>query len=333
LRIDRTAGDNQLVGQAVIHKIKGMLIRLGPQHSAVRTVLWTVASWKGWKLAFLDDGIHAVRGDREMILATQDYVDVPSVLDYGELYFDTMEPDRRGGRDLWDYSKPAWHRYRISGLDFYMPAFPEEDLFDAYTHWYKPASGEIVWDVGAHVGFTTYALSKLVGPAGRVYAWEPDRSSYSCLLRNIERHQLGNVTTVPKALGGKTGLVHFEMDGTTTSGIRDYLEYPDAGRNIQTAEALSLEDACTQFGVPNYIKMDIEGGEIAVIESSLQFLRAHPIQWAIDTHHRVRNCYTYPAIENLFASIDYNVHSSAEYGNFWCTWASPFQGGPAEAVF
>ena len=36
-----------------------------------------------------------------------------------------------------------------------------------------------------------------------------------------------------------------------------------------------------------YVKMDIEGAEVAVIQSSQEFLRAHSVNFAIESYHRV----------------------------------------------
>ena len=45
----------------------------------------------------------------------------------------------------------------------------EDDCMDAYTASYRPGEGDVVWDVGAHAGMTTYFLSQMVGATGRVY--------------------------------------------------------------------------------------------------------------------------------------------------------------------
>jgi FkbM family methyltransferase len=52
---------------------------------------------------------------------------------------------------------------------------------------------------------TAYRLAKMVGPTGRVYAFEPDETNFEYLLLNIEMHGLSNVTPVKAALSDKTG--------------------------------------------------------------------------------------------------------------------------------
>ena len=146
----------------------------------------------------------------------------------------------------------------------------------ANTASYTPQPGDIVWDVGAHAGLTSYFLAQLVGPSGGVYAFEPDDTNFEYLLRNIELHQLANVTTVKTALSDKTGTATFCMDGTMSAGLSDSLGYSSAA-DMREVETLSLEDACNKFAsTPNYIKMDIEGAELGVVASSIGFLKATP---------------------------------------------------------
>ena len=72
---------------------------------------------------------------------------------------------------------------------------------DAYTHGYVPQPGDVVWDAGAHAGATAYFLAQMVGPSGKVYAFEPDQNNYNYLLQNIELHKLPSVITSKAANG------------------------------------------------------------------------------------------------------------------------------------
>ena len=116
--------------------------------------------------------------------------------------------------------------------------------------------------------------------------------------------------------------VLFQVDGTMCAGIREYLVYSGEGET-RTLPTLSLADACDKLGqVPRYIKMDIEGAELAVICGAKEFLEKHPIHFAIETYHRVGGEYTYKALERFFPTIGYEVESSATFGQMF-TWARP----------
>ena len=248
----------------LIQQFKNYLVSRGPNHPAVQYALRLAGLRKGWRISFGESSIHLRRKDREIILAKKEFVNVPMMFSLSEYYFSTMLPDRHGPHPIWDYSQPAYHSYRRTNLRFFFPSMPEEDAMEAYTCWYSPKEGDRVWDVGAHAGVTTYFLSLQVGRAGRVFAWEPDDFNFECLLQNIAEHGLKNVVPIKKALDGKSGTIEFQMDGTMGAAIQGYQFYR-AQSQARSVEALSLADAAAEYGAPVYIKMDIEGAEVAVI--------------------------------------------------------------------
>ena len=307
--------------RGAVQRVKNYLVSLGPEHWAVQHALRLAGRRQGWNVVFDDNSIRMRRRDRELILAKKEFVYVPMMFWYSEFFFDTMKPDRLQPHPIWDYSKPDFHVYQRSGLRFFLPALPEEDAMDTYTSWYTPAAGDVVWDVGAHAGVTTFFLSQLVGRTGRVYAFEPDDFNYECLQRNIAEHGLANVVPIRKALDSKTGVAQFQMDGTMSAGILDYLYYSD-GNAARSVETLSLPDASTEYGAPQYIKMDIEGGELAVVSGAIDYLRQHRIHWAVETDHLIDGTLTHAPLERMFHSAGYKSSSSDRF-RLWHTWAAP----------
>jgi FkbM family methyltransferase len=269
--------------------------------------------------------ISLVRGRQQVILSVSHLISVPFALHSWEMLFATLEGRECGGRTVLDFSRPALHRYRASGLSFYSPAFAEDDCMDAYTAAYAPQPGDVVWDVGAYAGMTAYFLAKRVGPAGMVYAFEPDDINYEYLLRNIERHRLTNVIPVKAALSERTGTATFCMDGTMGAGLSNSLAYA-AAEHRRTVETISLEDACERFGsVPDYIKLDIEGAELDVVAGAFRFLRCHPIHLSIESNHMVEGRLTSGPLDAMLSAAGYRAWSSDEFGQRF-TWAVP---GPA----
>src|SRR5262249_3784521 len=215
---------------------------------------------------------------------------------------------------------PGTHHYRRHDITLTFPGAPEEDSIAAYTHWYTPQPGDLVFDIGAHAGFTTCMFARMVGPTGRIVAFEPDASTLACLKKNIGDQQISNVTIAPKAIDAKTGTAYFNADGTMAAGLVEYSVYGKTGKRT-AVESLSLEDACGQFGVPQFAKMDIEGAEIAVIQAAAAFLKAHSIHLAFDSCHRMRDGrFTWMLLDPQLRSLGYEVRSSADFGQMF-TWA------------
>ncbi|ABF41845.1 Methyltransferase FkbM [Candidatus Koribacter versatilis Ellin345] len=302
--------------------LKTRLVKRGPDSKLVQTALRTHARKHGYQVAFADGTIEISKQARTLIVSKSTFVQVPILLECFDLFFDCVEGRSENGSLVLDFSKPAKHRYRKDGAEFYFPSLPEEDVMGAYTEGYTPQPGDVVWDAGAHAGATSYYLAKMVGPTGKVYGFEPDANNYSYLLKNIELHSAQNIIPVKKALSGTTGTARFCMDGTMCAGITDYLVYSEEAK-FETVPTITFADACAELGsVPRYVKMDIEGAEVATIESARGFLKEHPIHFAIESYHRVDGEFTYKPLERIFAEIGYRVWSSDKFGQMF-TWAAP----------
>jgi FkbM family methyltransferase len=149
---------------------------------------------------------------------------------------------------------------------------------------------------------STYHFSKLVGPTGRVIAFEPDPVNYSLLLRNIERHQLSNVTPLQIAVSDNHGVAKFNCEETIGSGLTRHSSSTSIGKVVMV-KTVTLEDAFLEWGPPNLCKIDIEGAEIAVISASQDFPRKVSCQFALDTGHLVNGAFTDQHYREAFSGM------------------------------
>jgi FkbM family methyltransferase len=308
----------------VLSGAKNYLLQLGPNSRALHMAFRLQAALHGISIKMTGESISLTSPGKEMILNRRNLICVPLAVHEWKSFFTTLEGEERDGRTVLDFSRPGLHRYRRGGLSFYFPSMAEDDSMDAYTASYQPKEGDVVWDVGAHAGMSAYYLAQMVGPTGKVVAFEPDASNFEFLERNIEMHQLSNVTPVKAALSDTTGTAMFFMDGTMSAGLSDYISYTAAAKSVEV-QTLSLRDACEQFGgAPNFIKMDIEGAELTVIESSLDFLKDHGIHLSIESNHLVNGALTSGPLDALLNKAGYRAWSSDEFGERF-TWAQPPQ--------
>ena len=263
------------------------------------------------------------KGDRAMVLASRHRVYAFDMASKFELYFAPLVPEMREGLKVLDYSQPGrLQTYAGSGLQFEMASFPEEEeAIEEYFRWYRPQPGDLVFDMGAHCGVSTYHLSKLVGPEGRVVSFEPDPVNYAILQRNIERHGLSNVTAESVAIAGHAGELAFSSEGTIGSSLTSLLQRESVG-TVMRVQALTLADVFTRWGVPAFCKIDIEGAEVEVIASSAELLRKHRPNFALDTNHPKENGQmTDGDVEAMFRSYGYETASEAK--PLLTTWARP----------
>ena len=88
----------------------------------------------------------------------------------------------------------SWHDYPAAIL-----GRTERPLLQWFAE--NVGAGETWLDVGAHYGYTAIALARLVGPEGRVYAFEPMTSTAGCIAQSRSINRLSQLTIVPVALG------------------------------------------------------------------------------------------------------------------------------------
>jgi FkbM family methyltransferase len=270
-----------------------------------------------------DSAIWLRKGARVMILAPRHFVYSVTMAERFELYSDPLVPREQDGLLIVDYSRPGTvQRYAKSGLEFEMASFPEEEeAIEEYFRWYRPRSGDLVFDVGAHCGVSTYQLSKLVGPEGKVISFEPDPMNFSILRRNIERHSLENVVAVNIAVAGKTGELPFNCEGTIGSSLTSLMLRESVGSTVMV-EAVTLNDAFARWGAPAFCKIDIEGAEIEALAAAHEALSRHATHLAIDTNHpQADGKLTDRRVEAILQGYGYQALSEAK--PLMTTWARP----------
>ena len=123
--------------------------------------------------------------------------------------------------------------------------------------------GDVLYDVGAHIGYYSVLASDLVGPSGQAIAFEPRPLNAHYLRRHIRSNQCGNVRLVQACVGETSGSCRFEgRTGTGTGHI-------SRNGNL-TVQIVSLDELYREgeLPTPNFIKIDVEGAEILVLKGS-----------------------------------------------------------------
>ena len=136
--------------------------------------------------------------------------------------------------------------------------------------------GAVVLDIGANIGYHTLTAARLVGQDGKVFAFEPEPSNFDLLVRNVKINSYSNVIPVQKALSNKRGRARLFLHGTysvvysLSQNCVSILSVQDdvsiSGRYVEV-DVETLDELLKDYeGKIDFIKIDVQGGEMAVLE-------------------------------------------------------------------
>ncbi|MGH9922037.1 MAG: FkbM family methyltransferase, partial [Nitrososphaerales archaeon] len=142
-----------------------------------------------------------------------------------------------------------------------------EVVSDLHEPWFlaifKPKIGDVVLDLGAHIGRYSVVAGKLVGESGKVIAIEANPDNFQILRLNIRVNDLQNVVSAINAAAWKevTTLTLFR---DTFSGRHSVYKTTDNHSKIDT---VTVDELVRQYNLPeiDWMKVDIEGAEYAML--------------------------------------------------------------------
>ena len=164
-------------------------------------------------------------------------------------------------------------------------------------------AGDTCIDIGANLGYYARTISRLAGPAGRVYAVEPVAPIRKVLSRNLRR--CGNTEILPFALGAAAGPVRMGNDSARENGYfgtgRNFVNEGGGRSDVEfTAEMRRGSELFARLPRLDFIKCDIEGYEAVVMEEMRPLLERFRPTVLIETGGENR-----PRIVRLFTRLGY----------------------------
>ena len=171
----------------------------------------------------------------------------------------------------------------------------ERDLQRLLIEHLRP--GDVFFDIGANVGFFSLVGSRLVGPSGKVYSFEPLPRNLNYLRRHIELNRIENVTVLPVAVADAPGNGFFTESPSASQGSLGV-----DGLNVQLV-SLDTSIASGDLPTPRLLKIDVEGAESRVLAGARDLLtRARPLIM-LSTHGRQQH----EACWSLLTKVGYEL--------------------------
>jgi len=179
--------------------------------------------------------------------------------------------------------------------------YEKQLLFTRLISNYVSRKGKaVVYDIGANVGFYTLLASILVGSEGKVIAFEPLPRNIYYLKKHIELNMCKNVLILEVAVADKNGLAYFDDSRDPSMGCI-------SNRGNLQVKTVSLDELVNtaQIPPPDFIKIDVEGAELLVLNGARRVLIEYSPVIFLSTHGKDIHL----ACINLLKTLGYKFKS------------------------
>lgn len=137
--------------------------------------------------------------------------------------------------------------------------------------------GAIFYDIGANVGFITLLGARLVGPTGRVIAFEPVPENVTAILENLALNGIEWVEVHQTAVAAQSGRASLIVSDVSAFSRLASVNVPTGARETIEVAVTSIDEflARGEHPPPDVVKIDVEGAELEVIRGMRRTLAAH----------------------------------------------------------
>ncbi|MBI3442695.1 MAG: FkbM family methyltransferase [Candidatus Sungbacteria bacterium] len=227
---------------------------------------------------------------------------------------------------------PVWNTLAYAPMEgiriFFDPAGPWQkkiidNTYDSFLFERLHAEnlqGKVIFDIGAHVGFHSLYFSRLVGPEGKVCAFEPNPKNVERLklIRDANEDVKNIISIFDVAVSDFPGTEKFSMNEEVESGR-------SSGGFIDTADTIWPRQTFTQRGftetnvrtvpidllkeelgipeAPDIIKIDVEGAEHLVLSGAKHTLATKKPILFLEIHSMLNMFY----VVSLLSSLSYEL--------------------------
>jgi FkbM family methyltransferase len=148
---------------------------------------------------------------------------------------------------------------------------------------FKISSDDIVFDCGENMGLFSAAVANR---CKKVYSFEP----MSLIRKNLQRTQqlYDNIIVIPKDFWNNNKICSLELkDNPGASGLSQHdINHTNYTLYKELCSLITLDSFVETTGIiPTFIKVDIEGSEIAFLEGAIETLLRYKPRVSIVSHY------------------------------------------------
>lgn len=141
--------------------------------------------------------------------------------------------------------------------------------------------GRVFLDIGANVGVYSIFAAPHLGSEGQIYAVEPHLRNAVALMDNIMLNHLSDrISVLAIALSREASVIDFNYGDWATGSSHNQLQNGDAitlednpvASELKAASSIDVLIAAKTMRAPDFIKIDVDGIELAILEGATNLL-------------------------------------------------------------
>ena len=143
-------------------------------------------------------------------------------------------------------------------------------------------SGDVL-DIGANIGYTAWVFSEVIATGSKVYAFEPDGTTYAMLEELIRTKKLAkNVEPLNMAVGSEKGILEFWHNKDHSADHRvataEFRKVRPDSNEVTRVPVTTVDDFVAERKLEriSFAKIDVQGYETAVCEGMSRTLEKFP---------------------------------------------------------
>lgn len=198
------------------------------------------------------------------------------------------------------------------------------------------SQGDAILEIGANIGTETIGFSDIVGPTGRVMAFEPLPANLKILQDALKKRQYDNIEIHPVAVGASNQQMRFSVPPNPEHSGVGYVVNQSVDNQQETMEVtcVALDAFLPDSFCPKLIYMDVEGFEIQVLRGAYKTITTHKPALILESSQKLLKRAGFSVGElykevahlgyvpfgiALITTVELNAYSSAiDYTNWLC---------------
>lgn len=136
--------------------------------------------------------------------------------------------------------------------------------------------GQTVFDIGAFLGVYALFEARWVGPTGRVIAFEPTAANHPIIKAHLRFNGVEKrVDVIEAAVGERSGVTEFFQYAETYMNKIPGANDDRGDAVVSKVSVVTLDEICSELDViPDWIRMDVQGLEFAVLKGACELIKA-----------------------------------------------------------